>query len=165
MFRMISQKIEEEISFEEMEKDLVGEDFIPCFLETNHLIDVFYAHDHPAYVRKYKKDSKSVTFITFCEYGEWRILVQLPFIRAYILSAYTSLRKADEALLDFCKENESALESFSEVTDYYKQLKKQGSFVLAKVRAVLEKREKEKPWQLHSSSFSIDNIIKRLWRA
>lgn len=161
MFRMISQKIEEGISFEEMEKDLVSEDFIPCFLETNHLIDVFYAHDHPAYVRKYKKDGKSVTFIT-SKYGKWKIRVQLPFIRAHILSAYTSLRKADEALLDFCKENEAALESFYEVTDYYEQLKKQGSFVPAKVRATLEEREKEKPWLLHNTSFSIDKILENL---
>ena len=162
MFRMISQKIEEGISFEEMEKDLVSEDFIPCFLKILPLMDVSYTDDHPAYVRTWTKDGKSVTFIAFDNYGEWKILVQLPFIRAYFLCAYTSRSKADIALLDFCKENEAALESFYEVTDYYEQLKKQGSFDPAKVRAALEEREKEKPWLLHSTSFSIDKILENL---
>lgn len=48
------------------------------------------------------------------------------------------------------------------MTDYYKLLKKKGSFVPAKVRAALEEREKEKPWLLHGTSFSIDKILENL---
>lgn len=77
-----------------------------------------------------------------------------------IWAAHT--REFSRVGLHFCKENEAALESFYEVTNYYEQLKKQGSFVPVKVRAALEEREKEKPWLLHGTSFSIDKILENL---
>lgn len=130
--------------------------------EDNHLIDVWYKREEPAYQKVWTKGSERVLFIVHKKCGKWHIFIQFPFCRVKILSEYSGEKNACTALRIFIREKEMELFSFSQVSKYIEETKEKlrsGEIELKLIETELKERESSMPWLLYQHNFSIKIIM------
>lgn len=166
MFAMLSERIVQGCTIEELDRELRPVEFVPMLLRDDHCMDVWYRPERPAYKKILEIGNRKITFIVSKSYRKWKIRIQLPYIRVGLLGEYSSEKKAMDILRSFCKENRVLLERYAEVFVYVEKLfelmKDDKNFDIANCKEKLEQMYKEKPWLHIGDYFSVEEIIKEL---
>lgn len=150
-------------------------------LSDYHTMDVWYRSDSPAYLKflKFKDIANETKFIVSWEFREWRVAIQLPYIRIplSVQSARTETGVMKN-LREYIKDNENVLRDFLLVSNKYYEVKMQMLFdsgmtsmvdvEVNNMRPFVEYRNqfeayvRDKKWLFQTSYFSVDRAITHL---
>lgn len=167
MFSMLQKRIDEGVLFESLEEELIPKDFEPLLLDDYHCVEV-WRMDRVSYKKPLRIKGHEIVFFAERDYGKWRVLIQLPYVRNEILYGYANEKRAMEALRGFIREHQEELERFAVIFEYIKRLLKeaceQEDFDLKAAKEKISSMYLEKPWYC-ASSFSPEDIIKEIYGA
>lgn len=166
MFAQLQKRIEAGCTIEELESELPPADYDPMILYDDHCMDATYEPDRPAYLKRLEVNNMEIQFIVTKEDKEWRITLQLPYMRTPILNKYSSEASAVADLRRFVCKNTEQVVSFTKVYKYVKKqlgaMRKMETFDGQVYRKELLDMYDVQPWLGSQEGFSIDIIIREL---
>lgn len=165
MFSMLQGRIDEGMSFEALEAELVVKDFEPLILEDYHCAEMWQMN-RVSYKKPLRVKGREVVFIATQDYGKWSVLIQLPHMRNRVLYGYTSEKRAMDALRSFIREHQEEWERFAVVFEDVKRLLKEASeqeyFDLKAAKEKISGMYLEEPWYC-ASSFKPEDINREIY--
>lgn len=109
-------------------KDLIPTDLLPQTysdfeLYDDHCVDVWYRDDAPSYRKMLSiRGIGDIKFIATWRYSQWKIYIQLPYVRVAILGAFKTETAAMKKLRELIRERADGLKEFAIIANKYKRI-------------------------------------------
>lgn len=103
--------------------DLLPQKYSDFELYDDHCVDVWYRDDAPSYEKKLSiRGVGDIKFIAKCGYGQWKISIQLPYVRAAILGEFKTETAAMKKLRELIREKADDLKEFAIIANKYNRI-------------------------------------------
>ena len=109
-------------------KDLTPTDLLPQTysdfeLYDDHCVDIWYLYDTPSYEKKLSiRSVGDIKFIATWRYSQWKIYIQLPYMRAAILGKFKTETAAMKKLRELIREKADDLKEFAIIANKYNRI-------------------------------------------
>ena len=103
--------------------DLLPQKYSDFKLYDDHCVDVWYRDDAPSYEKMLRiRGVGDIKFIAKCRYGQWKICIQLPYVRVAILDKFKTETAAMKKLRELIRERTDDLKKFAIIAGKYKKI-------------------------------------------
>lgn len=109
-------------------KDLIPTDLLPQTysdfeLYDDHCVDVWYLYGTPSYEKKLSiRGIGDIKFIATWKYSQWKIYIQLPYVRVAVLGEFKTETAAMKKLRELIRERADGLKEFAIIANKYKRI-------------------------------------------
>ena len=103
--------------------DLLPQTYSDFELYDDHCVDVWYLYDTPSYEKKLSiRGIGDIKFIATWRYSQWKLYIQLPYMRAAILGAFKTETAAMKKLRELIREKADGLKEFAIIANKYNRI-------------------------------------------
>lgn len=103
--------------------DLLPQTYSDFELYDDHCVDIWYLYDTPSYEKQLSiRGVGDIKFIATWKYSQWKLYIQLPYVRVAILGAFKTETAAMKKLRELIRERADGLKEFAIIANEYKRI-------------------------------------------